>query len=262
MIPKTAVKFRLLTNHDMNELFFCTGRRGAAQNRTGIEGFAIQRFAFQPQHRIVCFYYKKDSMTDYLMCCLSPLEQFSLIQVVPISLTHTVVLSLSNATVFTLVPMGLVMASVKLSLGRGYCRVTPLGWQTLWECFYEFIDGMCREQLGSFRRRFTTSIFAIFTLLISLNLFGLLPYSFTVTSQLSITLSFSTSLFIGITLFGIKRHGLGYFLTFFMLGAVGPPQVEVVQVQESSSDIDPRLWFTPQDRRLALSLTQLSNSFF
>lgn len=150
------------------------------------------------------------------MCWVSPLEQFSVIQVVGISWTDSVVLSLSNATVFTLVSMGLVMASVKLSLGRGYCRVRPLGWQALWEYFYEFIDGMCREQLGSFRRRFTTIILAIFTLLISLNLFGLLPYSFTVTSQLSITLSFSTSLFIGITLFGIKRHGLGYFRCPFL----------------------------------------------
>lgn len=140
------------------------------------------------------------------MC--SPLEQFSLIPVLPISFGNAVVLSFSNATVFTLVSMGLVLASVKLSLGRGFSRVLPLGWQTLWECFYEFIDGMCREQLGGFRRRFITSILAIFTLLISLNLFGLLPYSFTVTSQLSITLSFSSGLFIGITLFGIRRHGL------------------------------------------------------
>lgn len=141
------------------------------------------------------------------MC--SPLEQFSLLPVLPISFGNTVVLSFSNATLFTLLCMGLVLASVNLALGPGFCRITPMGWQTLWECFYEFIDAMCREQLGSFRRRFTASILAIFTLLISLNLFGLLPYSFTVTSQLSITLSFSTALFIGITLFGIARHGLG-----------------------------------------------------
>nr|YP_009504751.1 ATP subunit 6 [Caulerpa lentillifera]AST24226.1 ATP subunit 6 [Caulerpa lentillifera]QKS32215.1 ATP subunit 6 [Caulerpa lentillifera] len=150
------------------------------------------------------------------MC--SPLEQFTLIPVLPVSLGNAV-FSFSNATVFTLVTMGLVLASVKLSLGRGFCRVLPLGWQTLWECFYEFIDGMCREQLGGFRRRFITSIFAIFTLLISLNLFGLLPYSFTVTSQLSITLSFSSALFIGITLFGIRRHGLHFFSFFMPAGA-------------------------------------------
>jgi len=153
--------------------------------------------------------------------------------VFPISFGNAVVLSFSNATVFTLVSMGLVLASVKLSLGRGFSRVLPLGWQTLWECFYEFIDGMCREQLGGFRRRFITSILAIFTLLISLNLFGLLPYSFTVTSQLSITLSFSSGLFIGITLFGIRRHGLVGLASRpngtkrrAHLGVVGPPHVK------------------------------------
>ena len=139
------------------------------------------------------------------MC--SPLEQFSLQPILPLTLGNTIVLSFSNATLFTLISMGLVLALVKLTLVRGG-RIAPVPWQTLFESFYDFVDGMCREQLGNSARRFTTTIFGIFSLLISLNLFGLLPYSFTVTSQLSITLSFSSALFIGITLFGIRRHGL------------------------------------------------------
>ena len=143
------------------------------------------------------------------MC--SPLEQFSLIPILPLTLGNTIVLSFSNATLFTLVSMGLVLALVKLTLGPGVRGGTlaPSHWQTLFESFYDFVDGMCREQLAAARRQFTTTIFGIFSLLVSLNLFGLLPYSFTVTSQLSITLSFSSALFIGITLFGIRRHGLG-----------------------------------------------------
>ena len=141
----------------------------------------------------------------------SPLEQFSLLPILPLTLGNTIVLSFSNATLFTLVSMGLVLALVKLTLGpgvRGGLLSNPSHWQTLFESFYDFVDGMCREQLAAARIQFTTAIFGIFSLLVSLNLFGLLPYSFTVTSQLSITLSFSSALFIGITLFGIRRHGL------------------------------------------------------
>jgi len=119
--------------------------------------------------------------------------------------------------------MGLVLALVKLTLGpavRGGKAFGPAShWQTLFESFYDFVDGMCREQLAAARIQFTTTIFGIFSLLVSLNLFGLLPYSFTVTSQLSITLSFSTALFIGITLFGIRRHGLHFFSFFLPAGA-------------------------------------------
>ena len=142
------------------------------------------------------------------MC--SPLEQFSLQPILPLTLWGRVDASFSNATLFTLISMGLVLALVKLTLGPGVRggRIAPAAWQTLFESFYDFVDGMCREQLANSASRFTTTIFGIFSLLISLNLFGLLPYSFTVTSQLSITLSFSSALFIGITLFGIRRHGL------------------------------------------------------
>lgn len=141
------------------------------------------------------------------MC--SPLEQFSLKPILPLTFGNTVVLSFSNATLFLLISAGLILALVKLTLLRGG-RIAPMPWQTLFEYFYDFVDGMYREQLGnSGSRYFTTIIFSIFSLLVSLNLFGLLPYSFTVTSQLSITLSFSSALFIGITLFGVDRHGLG-----------------------------------------------------
>jgi len=140
------------------------------------------------------------------MC--SPLEQFSVQQILPLTVCKTIVLSFSNATLFTLISMGVVLCLVKVTLGGGRSRIAPVSCQTLFESFYDFVEGMCREQLGDSGSGFTTTLFVIFSLLISLNLFGLLPYSFTVTSQLSITLSFSSGLFIGITVFGVRRHGL------------------------------------------------------
>lgn len=147
------------------------------------------------------------SQTHQHMLC-SPLEQFSLLAIVPCSYGNTFVLSFSNATLFTMISMSLVLAFVKITMGQGGGRVAPLAWQSLLEAFYVFVEGMCQEQLTAAARRFNTVIFGIFSVLISLNLFGLLPYSFTVTSQISVTLSFSTALFIGITLFGVSRHGL------------------------------------------------------
>jgi len=61
-------------------------------------------------------------------------------------------------------------------------------------------------------------LYFIFVLLLSLNLFGLIPYCFTLTSHLVITLCFALTLFIGINILGAKKHGLHFFSLFLPPG--------------------------------------------
>ena len=42
-----------------------------------------------------------------------------------------------------------------------------------------------------------------------LNLFGMLPYSFTVTSHIVVTFALAALVFIVVTVIGFVRHGLG-----------------------------------------------------
>lgn len=62
--------------------------------------------------------------------------------------------------------------------------------------------------------RFFPLIFFIFFSILSINLIGLIPYSFTLTSHIIITLFFSVSIFIGITIISVKSHGWNFFLHF------------------------------------------------
>lgn len=61
-------------------------------------------------------------------------------------------------------------------------------------------------------------VFSIFLLLLSLNLIGLIPYSFTLTSHLIVTLSLSLSIFIGINIICVKKHGINFFSLFLPSG--------------------------------------------
>jgi ATP synthase subunit 6 len=61
-------------------------------------------------------------------------------------------------------------------------------------------------------------LYFIFIFLLSLNLFGLIPYSFTLTSHLVITLCFALILFFGINILGVKKHGLHFFSLFLPPG--------------------------------------------
>ena len=57
--------------------------------------------------------------------------------------------------------------------------------------------------------------------ILACNLLGLLPYSFTVTSQIVVTFGLAFVVFIGVTIIGFIKHGLGFFKFFLPSGVPG-----------------------------------------
>ena len=51
------------------------------------------------------------------------------------------------------------------------------------------------------------------------NMFGMIPYAFTVTSHIAVTFALSMSIFIGVTTIGLLKHGLHFFSFFWPSGA-------------------------------------------
>jgi ATP synthase subunit 6 len=62
-------------------------------------------------------------------------------------------------------------------------------------------------------------IFSVFLFLFSCNILGMIPYSFTVTSHIVITLAFSMLTFVGINVIGIRTHGFHMLSLFLPSGA-------------------------------------------
>jgi len=58
-------------------------------------------------------------------------------------------------------------------------------------------------------------ILSIFMIIGMMNMVGIVPYSFTPTAHIVVTFGMSLSIFIGVTLLGIRVHGSEYF-SFFM----------------------------------------------
>lgn len=58
-------------------------------------------------------------------------------------------------------------------------------------------------------------MFSIFSFIFFCNLVGMIPFSFTVTSHIVITLGFATLAFVGINIIGIKTHGF-HMLSLFL----------------------------------------------
>jgi F-type H+-transporting ATPase subunit a len=146
----------------------------------------------------------------------SPLEQFSIQKLVPLHIGG-LDLSITNSTMF----MGLVvvLATGFLLMAAAPRAMVPGRLQSAGELAYEFIAGMVKENVGTAGMKYFPVIFTIFIFILFSNLIGLVPYSFTVTSHIAVTFALAFTLFIGITLIGIARHGT-HFISMFLPSGV------------------------------------------
>jgi ATP synthase subunit 6 len=62
-------------------------------------------------------------------------------------------------------------------------------------------------------------IFTIFLFILVLNLFGVVPYTFSPTAHIAVTFGLSLSIFLGVTLLGIVNYGSNYFSMFMPAGS-------------------------------------------
>jgi len=63
--------------------------------------------------------------------------------------------------------------------------------------------------------------------ILACNMLGMVPYSFTVTSHIIVTFGLAAVVFIGVTVIGFIRHGVG-FLKFFVPSGVPAPMLALL----------------------------------
>jgi F-type H+-transporting ATPase subunit a len=90
--------------------------------------------------------------------------------------------------------------------------------QVFAESMYEFIAGMVRDNIGSKGREFFPLIFTIFIVVLMGNMLGMIPYSFTYTSHIAVTMGLALSIFIFVTILGFVKHGTHFFSLFCPAG--------------------------------------------
>ena len=143
----------------------------------------------------------------------SPLEQFSVIPLIPIQLGF-IDLSFTNSAVYCLLTLICIRVLWSVVLLEGGLLV-PSKYQVTAEMLYEFINNLVQEQLGPQAQKYVGIVFTTWLYILTANLLGLIPFSFATTAQLVVAFGLSFSLFIGVTLIGILKHRL-HFLSFFL----------------------------------------------
>lgn len=151
------------------------------------------------------------------MSFYSPLEQFSIISIIPFY-KGNLYFSFTNSSLFLLMTTSF-LSILFYMVTRNGGFLLPSRWQSFIEMIYEFVVNLVDSQIGTKGRKFFPIIFTIFVFILSLNLIGMVPYSFTATSHLVVTFGLSVSLFIGITIVGFQTHGIHFFSFLLPKGA-------------------------------------------
>jgi F-type H+-transporting ATPase subunit a len=146
----------------------------------------------------------------------SPVEQFKLKTLVPIEIGG-MDLSFTNSSLFMVI--GVALVSIFLTQSMSGRHLVPSRMQSMAELSYEFIANMVRENVGSDGRAYFPFIFTLFMFILAANLLGMVPGAYTSTSQIIVTFAMAITVFIGVTIVALVRHGLHFFTYFFPSGA-------------------------------------------
>jgi ATP synthase subunit 6 len=145
----------------------------------------------------------------------SPLEQFEIVTIVPLNFFGWN-FSITNSSLFLVLSCLLLLLSLSFSFYRS--SLIPNRWQSLKETLYELTSSMVQENLGTKGEYYFPFIFVLHLMLLTCNLIGMVPYTFTVTSHIAFTFGLALSIFIGINIIGIQTHGIKFFSLFLPRG--------------------------------------------
>jgi F-type H+-transporting ATPase subunit a len=143
---------------------------------------------------------------------LHPLEQFKIEPLIPIHIGGLDVSYTNSALLMTIV---VVLITALLVLGTKRGALVPGRWQSVAEMSYEFVADMVDTNAGHGAEPYFPFVFTLFMFVLFSNFLGLIPYSYTVTSQIIVTFALAAVVFIGVTIIGFIKHG-AHFLRLFV----------------------------------------------
>ncbi|MBL3285197.1 ATP synthase subunit a [Rickettsiales endosymbiont of Paramecium tredecaurelia] len=139
----------------------------------------------------------------------SPLAQFEVKYLVP-------QLGLTNATCTTVLVCLAITAFLNYGLRKA--SVLPSRLQMSVEMWHNMIASMVEQNIGVKGKPFLPLVLTIFSFILTANLFGMIPYGFTITSHLSVTFVISSFVFFLMLFVGLFKHGLHFFSLFLPKG--------------------------------------------
>ena len=160
----------------------------------------------------------------------NPMTQFEVHRIGPEIKLGIFDISFTNASLFMVISSIAIL--IIFNLGSKKNLILPNKVQLLAELSYTFVSKMINDTAGSKAKPYFSLIFSLFMFVLFCNMFGMIPYAFTVTSHIIVTFILAAFVFIGVTIIGFIRHGFGYLKLFVPSGVpiILLPLIVVIEI--------------------------------
>jgi F-type H+-transporting ATPase subunit a len=144
---------------------------------------------------------------------IDPIEQFQIRNLIPLVNIGGHQIAFTNSAAYMLLIVGLASALLIAATARR--AMVPGRLQSVAELSYEFVANTLRNATGAEGMKFLPFVFTLFIFVLFANLIGLIPYSFTVTSQLIVTAILALTVFLIVVIYGLWKNGW-HFVSLFV----------------------------------------------
>lgn len=144
-----------------------------------------------------------------------PIKQFVIKPIIPIEVAG-IDISFTNSSLWMVLA---VVSSIALfTLTTRKKALVPGRGQIISESIYKFVANMVRENIGTRGMEYFPLIFTLFMIVLMGNMLGMIPYSFTYTSHIIVTVTLAMLVFFTVLIIGFVRHGTHFFDLFIPPG--------------------------------------------
>jgi F-type H+-transporting ATPase subunit a len=148
---------------------------------------------------------------------MDPIRQFEITNFYVFGHIGGIELAFTKSALFMLISLGIIAL---LMLGATGARaMVPGRLQGVAEMSYEFVANTLQSAAGPEGMKFFPLVFSLFMFILTVNIIGLIPYTFAVTAQIIITVSLALLVFLTVIVYGLWKNGLRFFKLFMPSGA-------------------------------------------
>jgi F-type H+-transporting ATPase subunit a len=147
---------------------------------------------------------------------IEPIHQFEIVDILPLGNIGGAEIAFTNSALFMVLTVAAIGAFLLLSSNQR--AIIPGRWQLMAEMSHEFVANIIRSTAGSEGMKFFPLIFSLFMFVLFANLWGMIPYFFTVTSHIVITMALALLVFGTVIVYGFWRNGFKFLKLFVPTG--------------------------------------------
>lgn len=159
---------------------------------------------------------------------IEPMHQFEIDRIVELKLFGTDI-SFTNASLWMLIALAVI--SFITVYGSAQRSMVPGRLQSLAEMSYEFVANTLTGVTGKEGMQFFPFVFSLFMFVFAANMLGMIPGSFTVTSQIIVTAAFALLVIGTVVVVGVAKHGSHFFGLFVPSGVPIPILLLMVPIE-------------------------------